>query len=155
MGLSDKAEEYTVVFMSYFFLNYIVPYFSDKFFRVTAKTYLWGQKEFEDIEEELEECSLELKVQFDKLFTIKNRRDIQWYNKIPDYLNKKYLERNILYLIQKRNNLVNTRKTLKFIIDNKQNEKEIGSNDLEKSLVETKVIDQNSVKDYINRLMNK
>lgn len=118
-SVTNKVQELSYLFISYLMINYVIPYLAQKTFNIVFQTRFWNQKDFSNITEELDECSDMLKEKynnFNKFLKDNEENEQRWFfNRWLYKIKKSFKERQILYFIQRRNNLNKTEKTLRNI----------------------------------------
>ena len=111
---NEKLEEYLVIFGTFIFMNYILPWSFQRFIKVVAKSHIWTSEGFEDMDLELEKVSENLKdVYKNRYLVLKDLKENKHccLNRLRKYLYKEYLDRHLLYLVQKYSNVTTLKNT--------------------------------------------
>jgi hypothetical protein len=106
---TNKTQDYFIIFCSFIFMNYILPFGFSYFIKIVGNTDKWFSKNgFEDVEEELIDVSNNLKEVYKKRYLLLKELEEKHFCciiKIYKSFYKEYLDRHLLYWITKYSNL--------------------------------------------------
>ena len=106
--MTNKTEDYIVIFGSFIFMNYILPWTFSYFIKIVGNTHLWTSKGIDNVDDDIDDISLKLKEVYKKRYLLIEDINKNKHNciiKIINQIYKEYLDRNMLYIINKYSNL--------------------------------------------------
>lgn len=105
---NSKLDNYLIIFGTFIFMNYVLPWSFQRFIKIIAKSHIWTSDGFEDLDGELTKVSENLRdVYKSRYLVLKELKENKYccLKKLRKYLYKEYLDRHLLYLVTKYSNI--------------------------------------------------